>query len=250
MSKKPTVLKKIIKDLFPPKSVNDKPPAIKMDADVSAKIAAAMKDLLDRLGPLDNEDNDEKLSPGFNACGKPIDDRSEASNTLPVPINKFPAHPGRDNIKWTTLGHLPGMMDPRIRKLSEMVFGSFPCYNEFAKQAKADGLNANRMVYTISDFTNGKTETGFIAQAIKDHGVLVDAGEGAFDEYIPGYAPKIAIFTTKEWTFKLVMDREELGAPVNANYIYAWPGGTDFYDAHPDALPQMKPLPVLEAAPK
>lgn len=197
---------------------------VTMEEQAATAIGNAVADLLASLPAEWAEAEPAAQFATATACADP-----QQPNTLPVQLSHALSLDGMNPIKWRKVGRLPAFIDPRIRRLGQIMFDSFPCYQAYAETCRAEGRDPHAEVRTISDFTNGMTDVQFVAKVIAEHGRMLDKGFADFDELVPSYNPEIGLFLTQSWTFKLVRDRVENGAPVDARYIYAWPGGTDFY---------------------
>jgi len=55
---------------------------------------------------------------------------------------------------------------------------------------------------------------------IAQKGVVIDTQEINYGDAMPNYHPRVIIMMTERYTFKLVQDRREYGAPVDLNSIY------------------------------
>ena len=141
-----------------------------------------------------------------------------------------------NSTKWRQVKSLPGYKIMPIRKLGHDVFMSFPCFRAFHVQAQAEHKDAHGEVRTISDFTHGADTVAQIAEQIIAQGVVIDAHELDYGTIAPVYHPKIILFMTESWTFKLVQERRQDGAPVDVHFVYAWPGGKAFYQK--ESVPQ------------
>ena len=209
---------------------------INMNPGMARAVAHAIGDLLSGLPTVEDD--------GINAA--PIPDffqEPRKPQTLPVPVTHLPALPGCDPIRWRQVQQLPGYQSRPIRSMGNDIFNAFPCFRAFAEEAKARRLDAHGQVLTVSDFTHDRPTVNFMAKLIAEKGTLLDVAQLDYGDRAPGYRPRIALLMTETWTFKLVQDKVEDGAPVNANFIYAWPGGARFY------RPKLAPQPTGYALP-
>jgi len=188
----------------------------------SLRVNEAVHVLLSRLPDVALEENDTGISTAFR--------EPEQLETLPVPVSQFPALSGFPAICWRKMKQLPGYRMSPIRHLGNAIFKSFPCFEAFAVEAKTRKLDALGETLSLSMFTHDKSVVDRVARTIVENGVLLNAGEMNFDEILPGYRPRVALFMNEKSTFLLVQEKRENGAPVDANCIYAWPGGRQFYE--------------------
>lgn len=196
---------------------------VQLNSETARRVSDAIKDLLTRLpdsGP-DEGRFSEAAFAGYDSC---------EPTKLPVPITQLPALPGADPIRWRQVKHLPGYRLRPIRNLGNDIFMAFPCFRAFVQEAKARNFDGHGEVLTVADFTHDQTTVDHVAKLITENGTPLNAAQLDYGDRAPNYHPRIILFMTDTWTFKLVQDKVEDGAPVDANFIYAWPGGTRFYE--------------------
>jgi hypothetical protein len=148
-------------------------------------------------------------------------------NKLPRVVETLPSQEFLAGVQWQQIKNLPGYAISSIRRMGRDVFSSFDCFNAMAQGAEGDDPLGEVLV--ASDYTHNQTAINFLAGLIEKHGVLMDKGSMDHGNTLPGYNPDVIIMMTQNWTFKLVRDRQENGAPVDLNSIYAWRGGLDHY---------------------
>ena len=221
--------------------------SLRLTVEVATAIEKAVSELLSRLPDLQTQ-------PGFShaQCCRPSF-KPHNPQTLPALTTQLPVLPGYEQVHWRQIEQLPGYRLRPIRNLGNDVFMAFPCFGAFVEEAKARKLDAHGKILTISDFIHDRQTINDMAKLIVDNGVLLDIARLDYGNTAPNYHPRVALFMTETWTFQLVQDKVQNGAPVNANFIYAWPGGKKFYmtylASHPSA-PVLDPMPLpLSALP-
>lgn len=211
---------------FDPKSIQPtggNPPANRPSA--NPQIARAVSEAVSTW--LENLPQDDFTPQGKAECSCGNDSTPEDPNLLPKTIEILP-QAGETRILWNKIEQLPGYMVSGIRKMGRDIFRSFPCFQNFSEECSKKGQDPLAEVYVASDLTHNQSAVNYLAKTISEKGQLINAGEMEHTG-IPGYKPRIVLYMTEDMTFKLVQDRPEFGAPISANYIYAWPGGTNFY---------------------
>lgn len=148
-----------------------------------------------------------------------------------------------DAPRWLALHDLPGYMADFIRALGRSTFKSFPCFKKhdrLARSAGCDPLGSMRVLANLQG--RGPTpqrELDAMALWIRNNGVPVEAGHIEFPIAIPGYSPRIILAGNDTTSFLLIDEKRTDGAPVDAQYIYAWAGGRRHYLANPQDLVEL-----------
>ncbi|MDX2027812.1 MAG: hypothetical protein SFW62_04190 [Alphaproteobacteria bacterium] len=220
-SPRPTITAEPLSDLRLVEMNVDAALQLHIDPEMARSIGRAVSDLLAQLPQIEGDDYLDA------PVGMP---ENLTTETLPALLTTLPAVSDSADVRWAKIKQLPGYRSRPIRNLGEEVFMSFPCFRAYAESAQSHHRDAQGEVLVISDFTHGRDVTERVAKFIAEKGVFFEAGE-LNHPLLSGYHPRIAVFMTETWTFKLVQDSIENGTPVNANYIYAWPGGAKFYRA-------------------
>jgi len=191
---------------------------LNLNPEIAWRIGQAVSELLARLS-----NNRIDTSRGI------IEKEPRPPQTLPVPVTQMPVLPDSAPVRWRQINQLPGYRVQPIRDLGNDVFMGFPCFRAFQKQTLAKNGDAHGEVLTVSDFTHDKSTISQMAKLIAEKGTFLDTKEIDYGPRAPNYRPRVILFMTDNWTFKLVQDKIENGAPINLNAIYAWPGGANFY---------------------
>lgn len=204
----------------------------------------AQADADDADQEIDDEEIDRRLSISTDLYqhlegvqDEVTDERAEIISGMPVPAAEAPRLAGIDDFtSWTTIGHLPGYVSSGVRALGRPIFRNFPCFVDFEDGARRLGQDALSQVHAIG-FSNGDDATAIrtVVEWIRDHGDVVNSAEVSFGRHIPGYKPTLTLALSDENTFLLVRESVETGAPRDAHYVYAWPGGKRVYSADIDA---------------
>lgn len=170
-----------------------------------------------------------------------IESACEPTNQLPATRETLPSVEKLAGLTWNKIGHLPGYSMSGIRAMGRDVFRSLECFHAFEAQLRHQGKDPLAETLVISEWTHDKTTVNTLAKMISENGQKLAAGIMEHPQ-IPNYEPEVIIFMTKDWTFKLVRDRKDNGAPVELNSIYAWPGGTFFYEKKLQPSPRVGAL--------
>ena len=160
--------------------------------------------------------------------------RRTASRVLPVRVN------------WHGLA-----IPPAMAEVAQGVFGMLPCFEALTRrsvQAGGRSIDAVGAVSVITDLgggvMNSQTELDAMSGWIRHNGMAVDRMIAEFPDLIQGYAAEVVVEMTEDETFLLVRERagdgqgdprRARGGPVDASYIYRWPGGRSLYLANPNA---------------
>lgn len=186
----------------------------------------AMAELMERLDAagLQTAAEEDYLRVSVAGLGDPVE-----PTTLPVPSGKQIDAVHGMNIHLYPIRHLPGYIVSGIRQMGREVFRSMPCFQAFEEACRNKRCDALGEVFSLSTMTaEHPAEVDAVAEHIHQHGQRMAEGT-MVHPMLPSYRPEVILYATEDWTFKLVRDRVENGAPINANHIYAWPGGLKFY---------------------
>jgi hypothetical protein len=205
---------------------------LNLDHETAIRVSNAVNDLLARLPDVADDDLCDSVDGAHNT--------PQETETLLVPISQLPALPEFPDIRWRKVKQLPGYRGRPIRSLGNDIFSYFPCFRAFAVEAKARKLDGQGEILVLSTLMHDNSSVDCMARTIAESGVFLNSGELNFGENIPGYRPRIMLFMNQKWTFLLVQDKRETGAPLDANYIYAWPGGRMYYKSRIAFLPKKK----------
>lgn len=181
------------------------------------------------LGYLNNLPEDDFIVSSTVSLHQVSDNEPRTSDYPLKRIEDLPSIEGHDGILWNKIDQLPGFQQSGIRKMGREIFLSFPCFQEFTNVSKQQGQDPLGEVFVVSDLTHNQSAVNYLAEMIERVGMQVQSGEMKHAPFIAGYNPRIGIFMNEDFTFKLVMDRPEYGAPISLNSIYAWPGGLKAY---------------------
>lgn len=186
----------------------------------------------------------------------PAPDRAEIAN-LPALLGRNVAPAGRDVANaagrdlsrpedgivvpaWMTIYQAPSYIRQVIRALGDATFATFPCYEEHRRVARAAGedpLGSIRCLANINGAPNRPEEVNHVAAWIAANGVVVDHMQMRFPAALPrGYEPRVILAAIDDISYLLVDESVDRGAHANAQYVYAWKGGMDFYARNPDGL--------------
>lgn len=173
---------------------------------------------------------------------KPADAATEAKEAAP------PNHPITNTLPWKPMLALPGYdgaepLNAAIRTLGRQIFGVFPCFQRMSTAAREADADALGQIMTLSSL-------------LEDHRTIVRARLAALEgsclpvarqrlpglNAMPGYHPVIAVALSEETSFLVVRERQNAGAPVNADTIYAWNGGLNFYRNNPERIADLRRL--------
>lgn len=204
-----------------PQAANNSTPVI-IEPAIARNIAKAISAFICNLP---KDDFSVSARTAFDAKADPV----KKQTALPKVIEHLPGTPQHGAVMWEKIGDLPGYAVSEIRKMGRDIFSSFPCFEDFKEICAEKGCDALSEVMVASDLTHNQSMINYLAKIIANKGQFASAGEIDHGHAIPGYQPKIAVFMTEDWTFKLVQDRPEFGAPISLNSIYAWPGGLKAY---------------------
>lgn len=220
--------------------VDDQPANIQLSAGASQAIAEHISRSIENL-PLD----DFMPQPQFKTkMTQEIPVRPIES--LPKVIEMLPSQDILSGIKWQQIKNLPGYAISQIRKMGRDTFEAFDCFNAFSDAHRKNGTDPLAEVMVISDLTHNQSAVNALADMIATNGVIIDTKEIDYGDSMPDYHPKVIIFMTEHYTFKLVQDRKENGAPINLNSIYAWEGGLNNYSSIISHTPPLKINPALK----
>lgn len=196
---------------------------LKLDQKVVGAISEAI------LGFLNNLPEDDFIASSQGGT-HPVDDTELRTSDYPLKQTEdLPEVAGNGAVLWNKIDQLPGYQQSGIRKMGRDIFLSFPCFQEFSRISVEHGRDPLGNVFVVSDLTHNQSAVNYLAEMIRRAGTEVQHGVMGHAPFIPGYAPRIAVFMTEDHTFKLVMDRPEYGAHISLNSIYAWPGGLKAY---------------------
>ncbi len=214
-----------------PDSGSDEVPVI-INPDIATLINQGIAKWLNNLP---SDDLFPNIKSSFSSAGN-----RPPTSTIPdypvVPIETLPQLGGKLTPLWKTIGQLPGYAQSGIRKMGRDIFMSFPCFRIFAESCQKEGTDPLAKVFVASDLTHNQTAVNWLARMISEKGKEVQAGQMDHTGMIEGYKPRIIMFMTEKYTFKLVEDRPEYGAPISLNSIYAWPGGIQHYRDNKKAI--------------
>tara|TARA_Y100001001_G_scaffold161756_1_gene186843 strand:- start:1380 stop:2117 length:738 start_codon:yes stop_codon:yes gene_type:complete len=224
-------LKRSAKAPFRGMDVAEKSQLLNLNVDTGLEIARNMERWVGNLP------EDEEL-PLVEALSQ--NDVSEPVSTVPAVKENLPSKETLAGLKWQKIGHLPGYAVGGIRAMGRDIFRSLECFQAFDQKMKLEGKDALAETLIVSDWTHDETTVNALTKMIVENGCRLNTGVMDHPQ-IPDYAPEVIMFMTKDWTFKLVRDRRSNGAPVDLNSIYAWPGGTSFYER------KLRPVAVVSA---
>lgn len=147
------------------------------------------------------------------------------------------AHPERGPVvpMWFTLYQAPNYLRQMIRAIGDHTLGCFPCYDHHRQEARAAGedpLGSVRFLANMGGRPNRKEELDHVAAWISANGAVVDHTQLTFPVALPGYEPRVILAAVGDISYLLVEESVERGSHANAQYIYAWKGGMDYYLRH------------------
>lgn len=139
-------------------------------------------------------------------------------------------------------------LNTAIRTLGRRIFTAFPCFQKIAATARDAEVDALGQIMTLSTlFDDQKDVVQDRIAALKDSCFPVDNRRLPGLSAMPGYRPAIAFALSGETSFLLVRERSETGAPLNADTIYAWDGGLNFYRNNPDRIAELRQILTIPA---
>lgn len=203
--------------------VDDKPANIQLSARQSQAIAGRLSQSIANL-PADD------FMPDLQTSAHTQEEvLCRPTEALPKVIEMRPSQDFFVDVKWQQIKNLPGYMVSGIRNLGRDTFESFDCFKSFSEDQRKQGKDPLSEIMIMSDITHDKTSVNYFAKMIVENGVQIENCIIDHDQHIQDYKPEIIIMMTENYTFKLVCDRIENGAPVDLNSIYAWKGGLKNY---------------------
>lgn len=206
----------------------NKPAKLNISPAVGAEIAQNLARSCVYL-PDDDASSDDEIKQTYQVDPSIGDEPTASASTLPKVIEMLPDSNQFFDMKWQQIKNLPGYAQSGIRNMGRQIFESLDCFSTFSAQMKNKKKDGLAEVLVVSDFTHDQGAVNFLVDTILKHGTLLNVGKADHDKFLPDYQPDIMIFMTENWTFKLVQDNLDNGAPVELNSIYAWPGGLKHY---------------------
>lgn len=147
---------------------------------------------------------------------------------------------------WMTLYQAPNYLRQMIRAIGTGTLQCFPCYADHTASARAAGedpLGSVRFLANINGGPSRKEELDQVAAWVAANGVVVDHTQLTFPAVLPpGYAPRVILAALDDVSYLLVDESVERGAHTNAQYIYAWKGGMDYYRRNGLGLDRVRDL--------
>ena len=152
--------------------------------------------------------------------------------------------------EWGTIAGLPGYMSNGIRAFGRGIFNTFPCFQAANAAARAEGRDALAEMFVLASFgergPNRQAELDGVAGWLQEHGVILDHASVEFPNHIRDYQPRLIVGLTDTHTVLFVEERVQRDGmatgPIDGNYVYAWPGGRQFYDNALDARDALQRL--------
>ena len=161
-----------------------------------------------------------------------------------------------DPSAWIILGGLPGYAQQGIRAFGRPIFMNFPCFKEHSDALRRIGRDGLAEVRVLAPKWGGSQEALIdVIEWIDRHGAVMGADSMSFVGALADYHPRVAFAISDAYSFLLVHETRETGAPSEAHYVYAWPGGRRLYLEDAPAVAALATLcenvhnPVLERLP-
>jgi hypothetical protein len=219
----------------------------------------------------------ERLAEGMAALGEnnnrhgqrdgAIDEPPPTQN-LPAVVNQFIFDPNRRteanqnlhiNPRWHNI--FP-MVPAPLRALGQRIFSTLPCFDQLVQGFQRRGARPAQALDQVRAMSNigggafnSNAEMDAMANWIRRNGLGLDGMQVQFPELFENYAARVTVAVSEDTTFLLVEDRNQqapedgfqrgraaYGAPVNAYYIYSWPGGRGLYLNNPQAAQRLADL--------
>ncbi len=208
-------------------------------AEMMAFLAALDADPDDAEDGVDDAEIDRRVAIETNLSGhlERVVDEVTQEQALAGPVEA--AAPRLQGIEdfagWRSLGNMPGYYIEGVRALGRPIFRNFPCFVDFEDSTRRLGRDSLSQIQVINSAMTGSDALRTVIEWIRDNGEVVNSAVVSFERHIPNYRPELTLALSDEYTFLMVNETLATGAPADAQYVYAWPGGKRVYSADLDA---------------
>ena len=151
------------------------------------------------------------------------------------------------------------MQKNKMKSVAQKVFGRFPCFDELKAQRGANAVNDIKTVLRVNSQRNANPQARAVAtymsrfqgydddverigRWVRDNAIPISRNKVKVPTMLPDYEANAMFAVSEDETFLMISEKD----PIDAQYIYSWPGGRQYYAQHPEALERLVEVMSLE----